>query len=160
MGIKNAGIFSYKGEMYAGQNKILLNKDILKNIRFIREGEFVEKEGADALILRGSIDNIEGVKIVETDPRSSYPYEGMTGVLSELKIRGIKDKLDIEGRSNPMSIKHIFHKFKQKNNVENDYELFWSCGESSIKVKRYNEEFITRLTDCTNNHEKLKSLIN
>ncbi|MGN6800866.1 MAG: ATP-binding protein [Ginsengibacter sp.] len=48
----------YNGEMEIGENKILLDKELLKKIKFIKEGHFTEKKGAPALIVKGHIAGI------------------------------------------------------------------------------------------------------
>jgi hypothetical protein len=50
-----------RGEIPSENAKILIDKKLLKNIKFIQEGKFVEKEGAPALKLVGEV---EGVEIV------------------------------------------------------------------------------------------------
>ena len=48
----------YNGEMQAGENKILLDKELLAKIKFVKEGHFTEKKGASALIVKREISGI------------------------------------------------------------------------------------------------------
>lgn len=66
---------SYKGEISVGDGKIVIDKNILDKISFIKEGHFTEKddEGLPTLRLIGDIDGV-----VETDkmlpPDVVFPY--------------------------------------------------------------------------------------
>lgn len=58
----------YRGNMPNPQNKqIIIDKDLLKDIKFIQEGRFVEKEGAPALKLMGTIEGMEGITTLVPD---------------------------------------------------------------------------------------------
>ena len=51
-----------RGEIEASDDKkIVIDKTLLKDIQFIQEGRFVEKDGAPALKLLGSVEGIESV---------------------------------------------------------------------------------------------------
>ena len=52
---------TYKGEISVGENKILIDKEIIKKINFIKEGHFTEKEGEGlpTLKLIGSVEGID-----------------------------------------------------------------------------------------------------
>lgn len=67
---------TYKGEIHIGNEKILLDSKLLEKIKFIKEGEFVEKKGATALTLAGEITGVvENGKIMHTD--LAYPYQSV-----------------------------------------------------------------------------------
>ena len=158
VGITNAGVFNYeKGEIYAGQNKILLDKDILDKIKFIKRGEFVEEKGAPALVLKGEIENMEAVKLIKTNPDEFYPYEGRTSVIEELKSKGIKERILVKGRDKSVSLIHIFDTFKKKNKVEENDKFFWCCGKNQ-SVKKYSDDFFQKLMDCISNENELSAL--
>lgn len=58
----------YRGNIPNPQNKqIVIDKDLLKDIKFIQEGKFVEKEGAPALKLMGTIEGMEGIQTLVPD---------------------------------------------------------------------------------------------
>ncbi|NLD21917.1 MAG: ATP-binding protein [Bacteroidales bacterium] len=58
----------YRGNLLNPQNKeVILDKSLLKEIKFIQEGRFVEKEGAPALKLLGHIEGMEGIQTIIPD---------------------------------------------------------------------------------------------
>lgn len=58
----------YRGNLLNPQNKeVILDKALLKEIKFIQEGKFVEKEGAPALRLIGNIEGMEGIQTIIPD---------------------------------------------------------------------------------------------
>lgn len=58
----------YRGNIENSQNKqIIIDKDLLKDIKFIQEGKFVEKEGAPTLRLMGNIEGMEGIQTLVPD---------------------------------------------------------------------------------------------
>ena len=58
----------YRGNLLNPQNKeVILDKALLKEIKFIHEGRFVEKEGAPALKLIGQIEGMEGIQTIIPD---------------------------------------------------------------------------------------------
>lgn len=62
---------TYKGELHTGNGKILLDKELLDKIKFIKEGHFVEKEGAPTLKLIGEI---SGLVDKEAFPQTDVIY--------------------------------------------------------------------------------------
>lgn len=159
VGVSNIGVFSYDGEMYAGDKKIIIDKDTLDKIKFIKEGQFVEKEGAPALILKGEINNLNTLEILEknTDPNSTHPYEGINKVISSIKIRDktISDKIVVGDKEYHQ--KHLLQKIKIKESVESKKNLFWSNEKGT--VKKYSEEFVLLCIGYFKNTQKLLSLI-
>lgn len=63
---------TYKGEIITDKGKILLDETLLKKIKFIKEGEFVEKNGAPALKLVWEISGLTDATMIEPD--IAYPY--------------------------------------------------------------------------------------
>lgn len=58
----------YRGNIENPQNKqIVIDKDLLRDIKFIQEGKFVEKEGAPTLKLMGTIEGMEGIQTLVPD---------------------------------------------------------------------------------------------
>jgi hypothetical protein len=49
---------TYKGEINVGNEKILIDKTLLNQLKFIKEGQFVEKDGATTLTLAGEISGV------------------------------------------------------------------------------------------------------
>ena len=64
---------TYRGEIHIGNEKVLIDPSLLDKIKFIKEGQFVEKDGAPTLTLAGEITGIlDTHKTVSTD--KAYPY--------------------------------------------------------------------------------------
>ncbi len=66
----------YNGELIQGDSKILLDKELLNQIKIIKEGHFTEKEGEGlpTLKLVGTIDGLVDVENAVIDPNIAYPY--------------------------------------------------------------------------------------
>ncbi len=65
VGVENASILDLKnGEIRESGNRIVIDEPLLEKIRFIKEGHFVEKDGAPALRLLGDIQAVETGKVV------------------------------------------------------------------------------------------------
>lgn len=87
IGVKNVNLLdTYNGELNIGESKILLDKKILSEIKFIQEGKFAEKDGEGLPTLK-LIGNIEGIVedsvLLETD--QVYPLFSKD-LQNELKI--------------------------------------------------------------------------
>lgn len=64
---------TYKGEINVGNEKILIDKSLLDQIKFVKEGQFVEKDGAPTLTLAGEISGVfDNGAILPTEV--SHPY--------------------------------------------------------------------------------------
>lgn len=67
---------TYKGEIHIGNEKVLVDEKLLDKIKFIKEGEFIERDGAPALTLAGEISGImDNGKIMPTN--IAYPYQSL-----------------------------------------------------------------------------------
>lgn len=84
IGIENIGLMDLKtGNVQGGKiNNIYIDETLLRQIKFIQEGNFEEKEGSPTLKLIGEIEKINGEKIIVKEERE------------KIKIRGISE-LDI-----------------------------------------------------------------
>lgn len=103
IGPKNVQLMdTYKGEIHLGTEKVLIDKTLLKNIKFIKEGEFVEKDGAPALTLAGEISGVyDNGMFLPTEishPYQSNHFEDEFG-LSRYQVNCLIRKLKI--RDNP-----------------------------------------------------------
>ena len=115
---------SYKGELHYGTGKILLDKDVLGKLKFIKEGEFVEKDGAPTLMLVGKVENfVDGALAVPTD--MVYPH--LTG--------DVANKFSLDG----FQIQAILWKLKIKGDL-----LYHSLTKTSknSKVNKYSDKLI------------------
>lgn len=64
-GIENSAILNVvTGEVEGKGGNFLINQDLLPKIAFIKEGNFVEKDGAPALILKGSVEAISADGVI------------------------------------------------------------------------------------------------
>ncbi len=153
IGVGNAGIFSYDGdgEIYAGERKIIFDKGMMDKIKFIREGHFVEKDGAPALILKGAIQDIKTMQIVKTDKSKDYLFEGQKDVINAIKQMGFSERMTTNaGKSYHLS--YLFVLFKKEYNVENDDKYFWSIGKTSV-IKRYSQKCIDDFAEFLKNKQ-------
>lgn len=71
IGIENAALLNLnEGEVTTQSSKVILDEKLLKELRIIKEGEFVEKDGAPTLKLIGEINGISTAGIVvNTTPK-------------------------------------------------------------------------------------------
>ena len=62
-GVEVATFFNIDdGKLYTpSPTNVIIDSDTLKDLKFIKEGEFTEKEGAPALVLKGTVENINVV---------------------------------------------------------------------------------------------------
>ena len=64
---------TFNGELITHNGKILLDKTLLKSIKFIKEGHFVEKDGALAIKLIGELSGLAETQTM-ANPEFIYPY--------------------------------------------------------------------------------------
>jgi hypothetical protein len=112
---------TYKGEIHIGNEKVLLDEKLLDKIKFIKEGEFVEKEGSPTLTLAGEISGVvDNGKIMSTD--IAYPYQSthlQTAFnLSQYQVGCLIFKLGVRGNpkyheSIKSGKKSVIHKYSQ-----------------------------------------------
>ena len=76
VGPRNVHILDrYNGEISYGDKKVLLDKSLIDQLTFIREGHFTEKEGegCPTLKLVGTIEGLIDVDNAAIDPNAMYP---------------------------------------------------------------------------------------
>lgn len=85
IGAKNVKMLDLlRGEINTDNGKkIVIDKDLLKNIKFINEGNFVEKDGAPALKLIGKI---EGGELIAANLNLDKDFYTTKELLTELKL--------------------------------------------------------------------------
>ena len=175
IGVQNVGVFSYDGEIFAGDHKIIIDKDAVKQIKFIKEGNFVEKEGSPALILKGKIENTESLEVItiSSDPNKTHPFEGMSSVENEIrnskKITFVS-KQNQKKEANNFCIKINDNKMHALSFVltrivsyfcissKNNPDLMWENEKRS--VKKYSQEFIDKMIVYITNEETLNEIFN
>lgn len=78
VGPSNVGILdTVSGVMEAGQGTLLIDKDLIKEIEFIKQGSFHEKRGAKTLKLVGSVapvGAVEVARVIKKRITDEYPY--------------------------------------------------------------------------------------
>ncbi len=72
VGVENIGILNVlNGEITGNEKKLFIDKNLIPQLKFINEGNFVEREGAPTLTLIGHVESIDFdenriIKVVET----------------------------------------------------------------------------------------------
>lgn len=123
-GPRNAYILdTFKGELHTDKGKIVIDESLLDKIKFIKEGQFSETDGAPTLRLLGNIDGIaDTTNVVASDavfPLFETDLRNRLGLRTNHEVRciiwklGIKDKPVYHsetkvGRSNTV------HKYSEK----------------------------------------------
>lgn len=118
---------TYKGELHTDKGKILLDKDLLEKIKFIKEGQFVEKGGTPTLRIVGEI---SGVVDTEAFPQTDkvYPFRAEE-VQNSCKI-------------NQYDLQLILKEYKIKGNHKYHTEI--KSGKKT-SIHKYSEDFVQRL---------------
>lgn len=112
------------GEMNVGSSTVLIDSSVIDQIKFIREGHFVEKEGAPALKLAGEVSGVLDVdKIIYAE--SAYPYTAA--------------HIQAECGINNYELQAFNWKFKIKGNVK--YHTIIKTGQKS-KINKYSKALI------------------
>ena len=134
IGPKNVHLLdTYKGEISVGNGKILIDKKVLNKIKFIKEGRFVEKDGAPALKLVGHISGV-------VDTENTIPSDQ----LYPLFTKDLQERLDV----NSHDIKCILWKLNIKGNPKYHSEI--KAGKNSNWVNKYSESLIPVLKRLLN----------
>jgi len=118
---------TYKGELHTDKGKILLDKELLNKIKFIKEGQFVEKGGTPTLRIVGEI---SGLIDTEAFPQTDkvYPFRSEE-IQKRCKLNGYEFQL-------------ILKEYKIKGNIKYHTEI-----KSGIKtsIHKYSEDFVKKL---------------
>lgn len=141
IGPKNVQLLdTYKGEISVGNGKVLIDKKVIDKIKFIKEGMFVEKEGAPALRLVGHITGlIDSSNTIPSD--QIYP----------LFTKDLQERLGV----NSHDIKCILWKLNIKGNPK--YHSETKTGRNSNWVNKYSENLIEVLKRMLNRSDFLKT---
>ena len=141
IGPKNVQLLdTYKGEISVGNGKVLIDKKVIDKIKFIKEGMFVEKEGAPALRLVGHITGlIDASNTIPSD--QIYP----------LFTKDLQEKLGV----NSHDIKCILWKLNIKGNPK--YHSETKTGRNSNWVNKYSENLIEVLKRMLDRPDFLKT---
>ncbi|MDD4685262.1 MAG: putative DNA binding domain-containing protein [Bacteroidales bacterium] len=134
LGPKNVHLLdTYKGEISVGTGKILIDKNVIDKINFIREGKFVEKEGTPVLRLVGEItDIVDSEKFIPTD--QLYP----------LLTKDLQDRLGV----NSYDILCVLWQLKIKGDSKYHTEI--KLGKKSNCVNKYSESLVLYIKKIIN----------
>lgn len=111
VGPRNVHILDkYNGEISFGDRKVLLDKSLIDQLTFIREGHFTEKEGegSPTLKLIGTIEGLIDVDNAAIDPNAMYP----------LTTKELQTKLGLNSYEIQAIIYHLDLKSKPKRHTE------------------------------------------
>jgi hypothetical protein len=159
IGVGKVGVFSYDGEIFAGERKVIIDEKIIKKLKFIKKGHFVEKDGAPALVLKGEIKDMKSAEVIgiQNDPNVTHPFEGISLVISEIQKRqNIPDKIFIDSKGKEYTLKYLCQVIKK--NLEDDKSLCWKNKKET--VKKYSELFIEKIISIILDQNQLKDLLN
>lgn len=120
---------SFKGEITIGEGKILIDKNVIDKLHFIKEGHFSETNGEPTLRLIGDITGI-------ADPELSVPAD----ILYPLFACDLQERLNL----NSYEIQSIIWKLKIKGNPK--YHSETKTGKRSSNVQKYSENLIPLLS--------------
>lgn len=122
IGVENVTLMDiYKGKIFHNQDKqIIVDSNLLQNINFIREGKFVEKEGAPALKLIGEI---QGVKAYSANMNLKDDW---------YTTKELGEKLGLlTGKGSTAYMTAVIKKF----NIQNDNQYFQSKNKQKFYSK-------------------------
>lgn len=95
----------YKGELTANEHKVLIDKDLINKIKFVREGHFVEtnEEGTPALKLVGDVEGVDLKEVATINPNDVYvllssQLQKELG-LNKFEMQAIIHTLEIKGKT-------------------------------------------------------------
>lgn len=112
IGISNVGLLDTKnGILENNQTTLLIDKELIREIDFIKEGEFSESKGSKTLKLIGSvqpIDTVEVASIIKQRLTDEYPY-------SYTKLESI-----LLSKSKKTPKKDKIHKIIKEKDIKND----------------------------------------
>lgn len=89
------------GSMTVGPSKILIDKNVLNKVKFIKEGSFSEKDGAPTLRLIGDLEGVVDADTVVFN-ESAYPYtfdmlKDMLGIDNRYSLQVLLEHLGVKG---------------------------------------------------------------
>lgn len=140
----------YRGNIENPQNKqIIIDKDLLRDIKFIQEGKFVEKEGAPTLKLMGTIEGMEGIQTLVPDlnlDKDFFTTKELGEKLNLLTEKGSTNyltaviwKYDIQ--NNPQYYQHKKH---QKLYSSLCYKFLKDKNLTLEDAKEFHKEYLER----------------
>ncbi len=129
-GPQNAAILDTKKALIEKDESqvLVLDEDLAQKLKFVKEGQFIEKDGAPTLKLVGDvvpIDNIEVIKKVKENLLKNYPFSAMELVEEVKKVLPSASQNDIwrtikenDLKSNPDYSVYNFRNKRQEDNFK------------------------------------------
>ncbi len=121
VGPRNVHILDkYSGEIAYGDKKVLLDKSLLEQLTFIREGHFTEREGegSPTLKLVGTIEGLIDVDNAVIDPNAMYP----------LTTKQLQEAIEV----NQYEMQAIIYSLDLKNKPKRHTEIRQGARSNSI----------------------------
>lgn len=159
IGISNTALLDIdSGEIQVGNKNIIIDSETIKKIKFIKEGEFVEKDGAPALILKGEIKNMESLEVVTyaTDPNKTHKFDTSDLIKSLLDKDPKLNNIFVPVKNKSYNIKYIIQILKKKENVEDNISFCWKNTKGNIK--QYSQAFSEYIFDYIKDTAKINLL--
>lgn len=159
-GPSNIGILNtQKGIIESAGRSLLIDEDLIKKIKFIKEGQFSEKYGAKTLKLVGDVSSIEKVeieKIVKKRLIDEYPlsYEKLEKEIRRL-IPGIKvNRIQRIMKDNNIKsdVTYSAYNFRNKDQ-EDEYRKTGVIPQATASL--YNQKAVDFIVKIINNENNL-----
>jgi hypothetical protein len=141
VGPRNVHILDkYSGEIAYGDKKVLLDKSLLEQLTFIREGHFTEKEGegSPTLKLVGTIEGLIDVDNAVIDPNAMYP----------LTTKQLQEAIAV----NQYQMKAIIYSLDLKNKPKRHTEI--KQGARSNSIHKYSNSVVDVIKKMMNQRGK------
>ena len=118
----------YTGEISYGDRKVLLDKSLLDQLTFIREGHFTDREGEGmpTLKLVGTIEGLIDVNNAAIDPNAMYP----------LTTKEVREAINV----NNFQMMAIIHCLDLKNKPKRHTEI--KQGNKSNSIHKYSTSVV------------------
>ena len=179
IGIENIGLLDLETGNIQGKkvNSIYIDEPLLKQIKFIQEGKFEEKEGTPTLKLMGEIEKINGEKIIVKEEKEKIKIRGISEIdIIETFLKDINVSEEVEeyikGTQNCKSgFMPIYYYFSINNiTIEEGIEIIENVNvrtnaktkllerikqnrREKIKIPNINNEEILQMIDKIKNEE-------
>lgn len=140
VGIDNAAILSLTdGIVSAPGGRVIIDESIMKDLRYIKEGEFNEKVGAPTLKIIGEVE-ASSARVIERNIDPEIKYQLTTKQLGE--ELGFPSK---SAAANALALVKYF-------NLQSD-EYMYSLKAGQVTYKKYSREVLNILREKANNDE-------
>ncbi|WP_138994359.1 helix-turn-helix domain-containing protein [Larkinella sp. C7] len=123
---------SHLGQLTIGDKQVVLDKQVLKEINFIKEGQFTELDGAPTLKLIGEIRSIDQEELTAVSIDVMYP-NFTADLIRRLNL-------------NSHELKCVVWKLELRRNPIYHAEV--SLGPKSNSISKYSEQAVKHILDC------------